>query len=319
MPDAPISSDGITLLRLHTGPDGFVWAGDDAQLAVNTRCPAHRFFESDVLAVPWANVKAVRLLGTPRNAALICHIQQRRAADPTLLQSQRIYLVAPQAAGGRLDDPAAVLQVLWQPETTDMLYHQRHQMTPSDFCVYGMILETEKAGGTIPEVVRRIVRFHPAWPAASFVASLKLDYACALLNAIVDPRWFIHSDRPNRLSRLYAYLGLSLENVNAVMVNGPGGYNHNRALLTVKSWYDPETSTGERPEDFLWRTCLAAPDRVRGVLRATKRFVSLLSTYWLCHVGAAHPEAGFRPELFFHAPDEIQAFTAHAKKMKKNV
>lgn len=307
MPDAP--TDQISLLRLHTDSNGIVWAGDDVQLAINTACSAPAFFNSDVLNTPWSKVRSVRLLGIRENAALICHIHQRRAAEPQLLTSQRVYLFSP-VIQADAKDPVAILQTLWQPSATSVLSNQMHLMTPQDFCTYGLILETFKAGGQVSDVIRRIIRYHPAWPALSFVRSLNIDHACALLNEIVDPRWFLHPKRPHRLTRLYAYLGLTQKNILAVIRGGDPDRNYNRALLAVRSWYDPQ-AVGSYTEDFLWRTCSAGTDQIRGVLRATQRFISFVATYWLTTMNHAHPEAGFRPDLFFHADDEIAAFHKH--------
>jgi hypothetical protein len=165
--------------------------------------------------------------------------------------------------------------------------------------------------------VRRIAQYHPAWPAISFINTLNCEYACKLLNEIVDPRWFIHPRRPERLSRLYSYLGLTPANVHAILRSGAGDRYIERANIAVKSWYDPSVAINDDPRGFLGRTSVGAKDQVVGVLRATQRFVALAATYWLGVVTKAHPEAGFQASLFFHEAEEVSAFEHHKSRAKK--
>jgi hypothetical protein len=292
------------LLRLHTDPDGFVWYGDDANLAVNSYLEADDFMQSDLCGVVPASARRVAMLGLPANAGLVVAVQQARAKDPCLMHGQRVSLFSP-ANFDNVLDPERVLQQLWQPNPQVLLHGNCHDMTNADYVTYAMIRET-RAGNH--EVARRMLPYHPAWPAVSFVPGVSLDRAVGLLCAIVDPRWYGSDSRPGRFNRLHAWLGLSRPNAAAYLGGLEGGRNYAQAANAFECWYD---SRRRSDACVLWRAYGRAADPAAGVVRATRLLAEFVCRVWCDAVGGRHPEVGFRPDLFFKDAAETGRFVRH--------
>src|SRR5690606_9579989 len=79
-----------------------------------------------------------------------------------------------------------------------------HAFGPADYPTYAMA-EALAAGQSPLGLLRR----HPVWPLLRFIMHLQPAPTCALLATILDPRWYVDPARPDSLSRLKAYLGLS--------------------------------------------------------------------------------------------------------------
>jgi hypothetical protein len=309
----------VAVLRLHTDADGLVWYGDDGQLAVNSFLPAQDFLRSDVLGFPLSSAACIRLLGTWANAPLVVHVQQLRASQPEMYRQQRVQLAAPALVptAALRDDPVAVLQHLWQPTYSSRCPGMWHDMSNLDFCTYAMIQQL--AGSvSVPEIVRRIVVYHPAWPALSFVPGLDVDAGCRLLCDIVDPRWYKHPTHPGRLGRLHAHLGLVPANMRAYLGDGPPGRHFDRAVRVVQTWYGGQ---GSSPTGFLGRALAAGrcgqdvcPD---GLLRGCRRLADLVAIVWLLEVQPRHPEAHFDPLRFFGDREEADRFLSHYRAQKR--
>jgi len=313
--------DQIQILRLHTDDAGHVWFGDDCTLGVNSKCPVETFFDNSTLYLGFDinSARKVRVLGTRQNAALIVKLQELRSQDGTLLKRQRVELGSPAVCptNAVLSDPECVLQHLWQPEPFSALRMLWHPLGRHDYCSYAMARAIDASDGKVTDWVRHISKYHPAWPAVTFTPKADLDAASSMLADVIDARWFLHYNRPNRLSKLYAYLGITPQNVKAFFGGGPRGRHYDRAATAITSWYNRESviayNTGrcDVPEAFLWRVYASQKGAERGVLRGTERMLSLVSHVWLNAVMPPHPEVGFRPDQFFKYLPEAKAFERH--------
>ena len=303
------------VLRLHTDKTGLVWYGDHEQLATNTCLDAWDFFENEGFLEELDNARAVRLLGIRANAPLVVKLQERRAGNPEFAKKV-IWLVSPASVPGcwLKDDPASVLQHLWQPSYGASLLGCWHEMTTADYSTYAIINTLgDKPGREVPEVTRRIAEYHPAWDAITFIRGVDRDAACKLLADVVDPRWYRHPSRPDRLSRLHVHLGLTPENMAACTGEGRSGHHFNRATNAVKVWYNLSARRDTRvPGDFLGRVLDDhGADLAKGLLRGTQRLVEFIAAVWLDAVSPHHPEAGFDPAQFFRDPAVAKAFVRH--------
>lgn len=294
------------VLGVHTAADGAVWRyrGGGPEPS-STGLPVARFVAAAAL-----DGGLVRLVGSRANAPLAVALRRRwpqlaiELCSPTL---------APEA------DPGRLLPALIQPELTQRLAGLRHRMTADDYRSYALLAALDDA--VEPATVAALAAAHPAWPALSFVGATGPDNpvgrrsAYTLLATIVDPRWYRHPWRPHRLSRLHRHLGLTPENIRAVLTGRPGGRHAARAAAAVGVWYNAGTTTAaatgppDAPARFLWRILEAQRTWVRGVLRATQRLVELVCRVWEGRI-AEHREARFDPRLFFTAP-ECLAFERH--------
>ena len=304
---------GVRVLRLHTGPDGLVWYGTDTLPFECTGRPAAEFRQdADSFDLGLDRAKAVRLLGVAANAALVVGLSRfhrndpRRAAQEILLGSPLVY---PGPAGAC---PEAVLQALWQPAAPVQAGGCWHRMGPQEYTTYAIVSELAATGGHPSDMARRSLRYHPAWPALSFLAGLDEDAACRLVAAVIDPRWFRHPTRPARLSRLTAFLGLTPANMAAYVAGTPGGHNYARAVTVLDTWATGFKHSMEGPHGFLHRIAAAAPagEYHLGLLKASERFARFLTEVWTAET-ALSPEVRFDPGLFFKRPDEAAAYAAH--------
>lgn len=104
-----------------------------------------------------------------------------------------------------------------------------HEMTSDDFVMYTMArlvyfyynleIKTKKDGSPtlkskkqmddIFSHITNLLNNHPVWPYLSFIDGINPVAAADVLTSICDPRWFVDPDRPDRLSKLYSWLGLS--------------------------------------------------------------------------------------------------------------
>lgn len=305
------------VLRLHVADDGLVWYGSDNQFAVNSYMQPSGFFQDNPLGFDFADPRCIRVLGTHSNASLLVFLHTLRIAAPATFKKQKLMLGSPSLVptANLRSEPTTVLQHLWQPSCTSVAPGMWHEMTQLDYCTYAMIDEMQKVGcdDRVPEVVQRIVTYHPVWPALAYIPFLDRDAVCRLLCDIVDPRWFQHPSRPHRHSRLHAYLGITPRNMNAYLTSAFPDRHFNRARNVIASWYNRKFTKGDRlgKGKFLWQAFSTGGDKASGLLRGTQRFVSFLQEFWLNAVRRAHPEAFFHPFLFFRDTEEAVVFARH--------
>jgi hypothetical protein len=194
-------------------------------------------------------------------------------------------------------------------------------MTPADYPTYSMMNTfSEATGREVPDIALRIAEYHPAWPAVTFVPTADHHAAVRLICDIADPRWYRHPTRPTRLSRLYSHLGLTPQNVLALLGEGQPGHNFNRAKNAVRVWYNLRAQkTAREPGDFLLRLLDARKEnRAFGLLRGTQKFVAFVCAVWSDALKPPHPEVGFAASRFFgKEPREAKAFDRHLSEHKR--
>lgn len=307
----------INVLRVQVDDAGHVWFGDDQALAVDSGLTVPDFLVPDESGVDLRHVRLVRVLGTRRNAALICGMQDLRThntvhneiqlGSPSLCQTQAV-----------LNNPERVLQYLKQPDTPSALSRQWHRCERIDYVSYALSMLLD--GDLQSPQIQGYSLLHPAWAAVTFVSHVDLTAARQVLVDILDPRWFVPYWRPHRLNRLHTYLGLIPQNIASLLGKGPPGRNCERAARVLKMWYNPRSlacpqhfATGA----FLWRIKGQHPDPVAGCLRACKKLVAFLSLVWLNAARKPHFESGFVPDLFFHRQTEVEAFVEHWKQARR--
>jgi hypothetical protein len=289
------------VLRLHTDKNGFVWCGQHDVLAIDTGMYPKNFVTRPVLR----DASHVRVLGVPENAALIAGIHELRTVNGG--RPAKVQIGSPAICFCDNEDPAAVLQQMWQPLSAGS-YGCWHELTEKDYPTY-YLLTTLQAEG-VGDLAYRILQKHPAWPALSFPATCDLESACKLVCEIVDPRWYNHADRPNRSSRLFSYLGLTAQ------ANRRG---RQRAELVEYAWAGGGGPADlDDPRNFLWRIHAKKGGDVRGVLEASRDYVQFLRWVWLQGL-AAHGREVFVPSIFFKQLDEIAAYEGHVGQLQKRV
>ena len=312
---ANISTRTLGVLRLHVDGRAHVWFGADGRPGENSRRCVDGFCEllRGVLGGALGGVGCVRVLGSAANAGLITRLHHLRfnGADAC----PRVQICAPSLCSSQ--HPEEVLLALWQPRPAQV---PSYELTERDYPSYAVLDALRDNDGLPGEKCRRILHYHPAWPALSFPLTGDPHYACKLVGHIVDPRWFRSPVRPHRLGRLLSYLGVTPENAGNAYATDPAppGRHFARFLDTLYAWCGRAAgpgatlaSTSSSPGGFLRRVELACRDRVKGLLAATVRFVRFVVEVWLAGVSRQRPEVGFAPELFFKSGSEVEGYKKH--------
>jgi hypothetical protein len=289
---------------------GTVWYSKDDRKPIDSKLPASDFISTAVVA----GAERIRTVGGACNAKLIsCIYEVHQKAG--LLDDRVMELCSP--AFCRTDQPPVeVLDNLWYTTMRSRPGLRWHRFTVKDYCAYALTASVY-ASDRVPCKARQLLLYHPAWLALSFVPNISLDKACLLLALIGDPRWFYNPHRPNRLTRLHRYLGLTRMN----MLRLVGGrhepdIHYNNALCAVETWCHKSTmSTTDttNPRHFLSRIARISDEPVKGFLMTTRIFVNFLARVWL---DQRDPERHlFSPQAFFRTDSETAAFVRHRERM----
>lgn len=309
------------LLRLHVDEAGSVWYGHDRCFAEDSGLGASDFLKRhEEFGFQLDGVQQARLLGTVGNSELIVGLHQRRRRRPRQLGHQRLQLASPSvcpSAASRADPPQ-VLQLLWQPTTSGHTSGFRHDLNEKEFPTYALINSLSWCDeGRLDDRTTRILHYHPAWPALSFLPTLSPWAAAHVLTTVVDPRWFRDIAHHNRLSRLFVFLGLTPENVAAFVAGrrGPRHYDRFKNVLDAWAAVGAATANPDDPRNFLWRI-LHHHKGQKGLLRACQWFVRFVREVWLHELGSSEPEAVFVPGDFFRHAEEVRAYVQHREALK---
>lgn len=315
-----------TLLRLHVDAGGQVWYGHDRCFAAGSDMGTEDFLKShEHFGFELEGVQQVRLLGVPANAALIVDLHQRRRRRPKQLASQQIVLASPAVCPSAAcrADPLQVMQHIWQPSTSGFTSGFWHFLGEREFPTYALITAMARGtGDKLDDLSCRILHYHPAWPALSFLPTLDPFNAAKVVTTIVDPRWFRDLCHPNRLGRLFEFLGLTPQNVRAhVHGQWSGDRHYDRFRWVLGAWASndrqPELVNVNDPRNFLWRVMRShMATEHKGLLRASQRFIRFIRFVWLHEMGSREPEAIFIPGEFFRTTEEIRAYVQHREALR---
>lgn len=310
----------VKLVRLHADADGVLWYGHDHTPFDSTGRLAVEFHHNPAsFDVGLDRAKTVRLLGTADNAQVVIGLRKFHHDNPKLAAKQAVMLGSPLVCPSRVlrANPECVLQAMWQPGATSVASGCWHAMGPREYVTYAIVTELKATRGQPSELARRSLRYHPAWPALSFLSGLDEDAACRLVAAVIEPRWFRHPFRPTRLSRLNSYLGLNPGNMAAFVSGGDGGRNYGRAKTVLDTWAVGFRHSMSGSGGFLHRVAELAPEGQYhlGLLKACERFVRFLFEVWTAESASDH-EAKFEPGLFFKRPDEVAGYAAHRRNLR---
>src|SRR5262245_1682497 len=235
--------------------------------------------------------------GVAANAVLIARLWELQTGMPTVYGHLGVYVGGHDVGRG---DAAAVVSRCQRPA----LPGRWQRLSAKVFCTYALI--NALAADDDGERARRVVTYHPAWPALSFLDGLDADAACRLLATVIDPRWFRHPARPARVSPLAAFLGLTPAAVAACLAGSPAA----RPALVVDTWGGREPQASFAAGAFLHRLANEYEHRAAGVLAACRRLLTFLRVFWTCEL-VEHPEVRFDPARFFGDATLADDFARH--------
>ena len=249
-------------LRLHTDSEGMVWCGQNGVRAVNSKLTPKEF----VTRNSFLTAKLIRVLGMPSNAALIVtayeahkkkHVLQLPAHNVLKKRLRSLEVgnatICPTAAIRA--DPVEVLQRMWQLDTSGRLCAHWRRVDSNMFNSYLLSLGIAEC----EEKALSIFRYHPLARSLGFLGSSHLNSCVRWVAEVLDPRWFVHPDKPHRLTKLMQFSGLTPANFKLLqagdvnlLLQQRGGQ---RAKLTCDCWntLDADDVDYDSPHNFLWR------------------------------------------------------------------
>ena len=203
--------------------------------------------------------RTILIGGTPQNSKLVAELSAIGAcvyvASPRFCRERCPYglLQVDHSVGDRLSIPDWV------------------RIGPKDSAAFAL-RDVCRDGTRFPTHTMEVAKRHPAWAAVSFVPGFDFESACRLLCGIGDPRWFRDPSRPNRLARLYAYLGLSGRT--------RGHREASRYEDILRLWFYPPRVPAT-PARFLWRTFVEGGGGDKGCRAASRRLIRFVHDVWL--------------------------------------
>lgn len=300
-----------SVVRLQLDHDGTVWVGTDHDVAVHSGVTPGVFLALELKKIQ--ELSEIQLFGSIRNASLIelLYLTRLRGGLP---DDMPIRLGSP--AGGRLNATCPeLLQTLWRQDLIEGPGFRWINMSQCEYSSYALITNLVNNNWQVNDACRKIIRYHPAWPALSFIPTLDIDSACVLVAVIVDPRWFIQPFRPNRIGKLCNFLGLTPRNMT--FIDGKTTIpdkNFERCSIIMQTWAkDPTSEDGEIT--FLHRIFRDDDSWSRGMLSACKRFVRFIREVWLSEL-LRHKKL-FDPDMFFKGDGEAARYRTHYAAARK--
>lgn len=299
-------------LKLHLDDAGSIWLAAGVSPAVQLECPAAgilRYLEEHYPGPP-----ALRILGTAANAGLILQAYAlARRRNGTLELAGPMLCSSPQD----LADPPQVLYGMRACVLPSSLGGW-HKATAADQATYRLIHRLHGPTDETPSCESLLLE-HPVWRELSFIPTLsQLPNRAALvrlLAEIVDPRWYIDPEHPNRISRLTAYLGLTPANQQRVeQAPREPPARVRRCALACAAWWTDAAQDRADPRNFLWRVYHSAGGGTIGRLRASQKFIVFLRYVWMQSLAkAAHSRCIdlFEPDMLFKHDDELAAYRTH--------
>lgn len=219
-----------------------------------------------------------------------------------------------------------------------------HEMTSGDYQSYALIHELERSQGRMTDVANLLLDAHPASAAIEFVSGASREYCAWLLAEMIDPRWYVDPQAPERSGRLKSRFGL---------VFGRGGASQRaakffsprresagldwpktamtqaaRADLVFNAWAQSIRSATvpdvaklafgptSDSRQFLRRGyCVAVTkvDKAQALLQLSHRFLQFLTSVWLTELTGWEL---FVPEYFFANVSEVAGWHKHMSRRK---
>ena len=311
------------ILRLHTDSDGIVWCGQNGVRAVNSRLVPEEFVSRN----SFSSAKLVRILGLPVNAQLIVKAYEAQKAKPAAQLPAHSVLgkaarslevgsaaICPTAAIRR--DPTEVLQRMWQLDANGRLSAGWRRADSDMFNSYLLRTSLDES----EEKAISIFRYHPLACPLGFLNVFNLKSCVRWACEVLDPRWFVHPDKPHRFTKLMCFLGLCPDNFKSFFENNSSRTHKSlgnqtrlrRASLTYDCWNTliADDVDYTSPHNFLWRINKYHGFGWKGALASSRAFVRFAALHWQDKLNPLS-RVFFDPELYFASPEEVEAYSIY--------
>lgn len=307
MPTSTLTAEDTQILKLTLAPDGEVWYLDGDRLPCRAKARWDEFAESPIRR----NAERVRVVGVPANAPLVVRLYELKLRDELAGVEVCSPLVCSAAADRQNPEKVLFNMRRWNLAGTVGGWHE---VTRADYVAYAMV---SLVRGGAP--MDRLLAFLPEHPAAA-----ALSFAChdavamvRMLAGIVDPRWFVDPEAPDRPAKLLTFLGL--DPATERTTGGRRSLHRNRNREVLSAWMSgPEVG---QPAGYFKRFRQDLVDggesEWKADLRTSQRFAQFLRQTWMAALYPmpnAWAEPLFEAGKFFRRPAEEMAFTAHMQR-----
>lgn len=182
---------------LHADSDGVVWKIGSG----GTLQPYSQIYTSKNLPNG-----TFRLIGCKANYRIITELYSklRQPEESSTILIGSTSLIYPQHASY-----STVLSKLATLSVHDSSVNSWHVMRGREFNNYFLLLAYKEEGYT--DLVRILFSYHATCKYFEFIGLSDREAAVGLIAAIVDPRWFVNSVRPNKTDKLESSFGLRLD------------------------------------------------------------------------------------------------------------
>jgi len=325
------------ILKLYTDcTKGHVWYIDGPCVPVSSGLSVAEFIK--VLGA--RELPHIRVLGLAQNAELVVALWQLVETG----QLKRLEIAGPNVCETEAErrDPHIALfrmrQCLLNPSLGGF-----HAATAGDYATYRLAVAVQRAD---THMLAELVRQHPVWPDLAFLGNADPLRVAPVLTYLLDPRWFIDPQHPERTARAEIFMGVfprvqsrvssgfdspeaEERRANAVfhawqwqvptVADAAAAIKDHRchAVLQAWKWRTPTPAETERPEYFIWRRYKAAGEGATGDLRASQAFLHYLLRAWTQRLYNLIPG---RPAVELFAPElmlqgwEAKAYRDHCAK-----
>lgn len=303
-------------LRLHTDSDGIVWCGQNGVRAINSKLVPEEFVAHN----SFRTAKLVRIMGVHDNAELIvtAYNAQKKlnAARPPAKSALSIANVRLEVGSPLIcptkalrTDPVEVLQRMWQTDTAARLSSNWRAVDSNLFNSY--LLSTSVDG--VSDKSAAIFRYHPTSSIFKYLSEYDTNSCMKFVSAVLDPRWFLHPDRPHRMTRLNRFLGLTPSVFKGLFSESPfdvpGVHNVHRAFVVTSCWNvgNLDDVDYSAPHNFLWRIYRDRGYGWKGALAASISFVRFVSLQWRDKLSGSRRNL-FDPSVYFYSQEEVDSY-----------
>jgi len=185
---------GQELTCLHTAQDGEIWS-----ITADGNPKPFLHLDNSIRLQPGT----YRVMGCPANYQLITELFS--ALNRKEVES-KILIGSPQICRHRKYSCEEALTCLSVLNVHDCLLHRWHVMDNQLYNNYLLLRYFTEEGLT--DIVGNVFTHHNLKKTFTFLGLNSMSLAVYFIAEIVDPRWFLNTKKPYRLSRLESYFGL---------------------------------------------------------------------------------------------------------------
>ncbi len=316
-----MSTKPVASYKVHTDQKGQVWFAPPDQMPVQSLGGISGFMR----APPMGKDDSVQIIAEANNVPVILHLYERKLEG----KLASVQICSPNSENRKRRPEVMMLDShQWTGWPASM--GGWHEFTEDDYPSYYLAKHHHTKADLA--ILHNVLKLHPAWNALSFIPHLNEDKCARLIGLILDPRWFVDPEEPDKNARLEAYLGL-LPPVQTALAGGTAKDDEEfkatdkqmrHCKLVMECWrMGRPTSKAEyaQPTNFLWRLHAMEGSGTMANLRASQTFIAFLKYVWLDAMyknrGGVSYDGLFVPEYFFKQKDEVNAFKDHIKRFNK--